>query len=214
MKKFFYNITSKNPKSLVAPSLAATVDGFTKIISSVFIFQIIDAIYQHFANPDIPLDTTRMWVSCFILVIWLFIQYGTGCIAYDKAFSASYDASANGRIKLAEHLRKLSLGYFSKKNPGELAVMILTDYQTVEQVISHNIPQLISAVVFPVLSFIGLLIIDWKMALAMFVAFPIAVLILLLTTKLQDKLSSDHTKAKLESSNRLQEYLLGMRDIK
>jgi ATP-binding cassette subfamily B protein len=127
---------------------------------------------------------------------------------------AAYSLSADGRIKLAEHIRKLSLGFFGKRDPGDLTTMMLGDYANVEKVVSHFVPQLISAIALPTVAFICLLFINWRMALAMFAALPVTLAIVLLTGKLQKRMRNVHVKAKIDAASRLQEYLLGMREIK
>lgn len=47
--------------------------------------------------------------------------------AYRANFRGAYEMSAEGRIHLAEHLRKLSLGFLSRRDPGDLSSMLITD---------------------------------------------------------------------------------------
>ena len=122
--------------------------------------------------------------------------------------------SADGRIALAEHLRKLSLGFLSRRDPGDLSSMIITDFTMAETGISHHLPQLMGALVMPVLAFLSLLWINWRMSVAMFIALPVAILILWLSTKLQQRLSSKQIEAKINAGNRMEEYLQGIRVMK
>jgi ATP-binding cassette subfamily B protein IrtB len=144
----------------------------------------------------------------------MLIQYLAYSYSYDKTYYTAYEASARGRTALAERLRRLSLGFFGSRDPGDLTTMMLGDYTLVEQSISHHFPQLVSAITLPVIAFICLLFIQWQLALAMFIALPLAVLIIYLSNSFQIKLSKSHIKAKVDASSRLQEYLLGMREIK
>ena len=66
----------------------------------------------------------------------------------------------------------------------------------------------------PVFAFLGLLWIDWRMAVAMFVALPLAVAVLLLSNIAQRKLSVRQIEAKINAGNRLEEYLQGIRVMK
>lgn len=45
--------------------------------------------------------------------------------SYRANFRGAYEMSAEGRISLAEHLRKLSLGFFSRHDPGDLSSMLI-----------------------------------------------------------------------------------------
>ena len=60
------------------------------------------------------------------------------------SFSASA-VSYTHLIALAEHLRKLSLGFLYKNDSGELSSMLITDFAMTEQGMSHHLPQLLGA---------------------------------------------------------------------
>ena len=122
--------------------------------------------------------------------------------------------SASGRLSLAEHLRKLSLGFLSRRDPGDLSSMLVTDFTMAETGISHHLPQLMGAVVMPVLAFASLVWIDWRMAVCMFAALPLAMLVLWASTSVQKKLSGKQIQAKINAGNRLEEYLQGIRVMK
>lgn len=49
--------------------------------------------------------------------------------SYRSNFRGAYEMSASGRLSLAEHLRKLSLGFLSQRDPGDLSSMLITDFQ-------------------------------------------------------------------------------------
>ena len=66
----------------------------------------------------------------------------------------------------------------------------------------------------PVLAFLSLVWIDWRMAVAMFAALPVALLVLWMSTSVQKKLSGRQIQAKINAGNRLEEYLQGIRVMK
>ncbi len=214
MKKFFYNMSSGNPKTLVMPCFAAFVNGLCKILPAALLFEVFNTVYLYFANPDTTLDIAHLWLVSAILIGWIIVLFISFSFEYNKTLTASYDVSAKGRTALAEHLRKLSLGFLGSRDPGDLTTMMLSDYTQVETTNAHYLPQLVSAVTFPVLAFMSLLFFNWKMALAMFVAMPVSLIVVWLSTGLQLRLGKSHVKAKVDSASRLQEYLLGMREIK
>jgi ATP-binding cassette subfamily B protein IrtB len=213
MKKILYNITSGHPRSLLLPSISSLLDGLCKIVPAALILEIFSVIFTHFETGE-PLKTGRMWLVAGILIGWLAVQYAVYSWAYDKTYDVAYEASARGRTALAERLRRLSLGFFGSRDPGDLTTMMLGDYTLVETAISHHFPQLISSVALPALAFIVLLFVQWQLALAMFVALPLSVLIIYSSNNFQTRLGKSHIKAKVDAASRLQEYLLGMREIK
>ena len=52
-------------------------------------------------------------------------------------------------LAASEHLRKLSLGFLSRRDPGDLSSMLITDFMMAETGISHHLPQLMGAIVTP-----------------------------------------------------------------
>ena len=213
MTKTLHNITSGSPRSLLIPSVASLLDGLCKIIPAALTLDLFTVVFRHFQTGD-PLDTWRMCLVAGTMAFWLLVQYAAYSWAYETTYSVSYEASARGRRALAERLRKLSLGFFGSRDPGDLTTMMLGDYTLVEQAISHHFPQLISAVTLPVIAFVCLAVIQWELALAMFIALPVAGLIIYSSNGFQTRLGKSHVKAKVDAASRLQEYLLGMREIK
>ncbi|MEK5025814.1 ABC transporter ATP-binding protein [Paenibacillus sp. FSL M7-1046] len=214
MNHYFHNISGGNTRSLLPSALAAILDGIAKVVPAALLADIFNTIYLSFAEPETGLNLGRMWTVSVILLIWLVVEYAAYSYLYDKTYKAAYGLAASGRLSLAEHIRHLSLGFFGRRDPGDITNLLLSDYGQVEQTISHNVPQLISAVMLPVLALAGLLFVDWRMALAMFAAMPFGVLLLWLTDSLQARLSENHVRAKNEAASRLQEYLSGIREIK
>ena len=114
-----------------------------------------------------------MGADCDNVCIHNFMIFGEKK-SYNANFREAYNISAEGRIALAEHLRKLSLGFLYKKDSGELSSMLITDFAMTEQGMSHHLPQLLGALVMPIFAFLGLLFVDWQMSIAMFLSLPIS----------------------------------------
>ncbi|GGI43694.1 ABC transporter ATP-binding protein [Paenibacillus marchantiophytorum] len=214
MNRYFTNISGGNIRNLWPSAFAAVLDGIVKVIPAALLVDLFNTYYVFIADPNKALDVSRLWIDCIILFVWLLVSYATFALLYDKSYRAAYTLAADGRLKLAEYLRHLSLGYFGKRDPGDLTNLLLGDYAQVEHTISHNVPQLITAIMLPILALVGLVFLDWRMSLAMFMAIPLGVLLLWLTDKLQAQLSRNHVQAKNEAASRLQEYLTGIREIK
>ena len=60
-----------------------------------------------------------------------------------------YDASAKAASQLAEHIRKLPLGFLMSKDPGELGNTMMNDFAQIEEAVTHVLPQLIGALLPP-----------------------------------------------------------------
>ncbi|EPY2305944.1 ABC transporter ATP-binding protein [Clostridium sporogenes] len=212
--KIFRNITVGNEKRLIKPIVYSILSNFINVLPFVLSIEAVSIIFKAFSTEQYQLDTKRLWIICGVLVVYMVVMFIGEIPAYCACYRGAYKLSADGRAELAEHLRKLPLGYISSRDPGDLANMMMGDFALIETGISHLVPQLIGALVMPVFAFIGLCFIDWRMALAMFISLPLAIIVLTATTKFQQRLSDSHMSAKINAANRLQEYLNGLRIIK
>ncbi|RED60499.1 ATP-binding cassette subfamily B protein [Cohnella phaseoli] len=208
------SITADNPRSLVKPVLYTTLANLAGLIPFALLVEAARLIFNPFIYPDMPLDSARLWFVCGALAASLVLLFACEIPAYRAQYRDAYGAAADGRSRLAEHMRKLSLGYLNKRDPGDLANRMVGDFSMLEHGISHLVPQMIGAAVMPVIALVGLSFLDWRLALSLFATLPIAILLMLLTSGIQRKLGSKHIRAKMEASSRLQEYLNGIRVIK
>ncbi len=209
-----HNITVGHPEKLARPVFFTLLANLVNILPFVLLIEAVKVIFESYASTDAPLDTTTLWWTCAALAVSMIFIFLAERPAYRACYRGAYSVAAEGRAELAEHLRKLPLGYLSGRDPGDLANMLMGDFALLEHGISHLAPQLIGALVMPVLAFAGLCFLDWRMALAMFVALPVALVIFTGATKLLRYLGARHMRAKINAGNRLQEYLYGIRVIK
>lgn len=208
------NITIGHTERLYKPVGYTMLANLVNIVPFCLSIEAIRIIFSAFDGSGQPLDTTRLWWIFGIMAVYMLVMALAERASYRANFRGAYEMSASGRLSLAEHLRKLSLGFLSKRDPGDLSSMLVTDFMMAETGISHHLPQLMGAVVMPVLAFASLIWIDWRMAVSMFAALPLALLVLWASTKAQRSLSGRQIQAKINAGNRLEEYLQGIRVMK
>ncbi|MDD4439911.1 MAG: ABC transporter ATP-binding protein [Tissierellia bacterium] len=214
MKNMFRNITVGHTERLVRPICFTLLANIVNIVPFMLSIEAVRIIFRSFDGSSTGLDTARLWLICAVLVVYMVVMFMAEKPAYRYSFRSAYEVSAIGRANLAEHLRKLPLGYISSRDPGDLANMLMGDFALIETSVSHLLPQLMGALAMPLLAFISLLWIDWRMSVAMFIALPFTILLLAATEKFQHTLADRQMASKIDAGNRLQEYLLGIRIIK
>ncbi|MHB9943939.1 ABC transporter ATP-binding protein [Clostridium botulinum] len=212
--KIFRNITAGHPEKLVKPVAYTILANIIGMLPFGLAIAAIQIIFKPFVTPGTTLDIAKLWMVVGALILSMLIMFLAEIPAYRHAYRDAYMTAAEGRANLAEHMRKLPLGYLFCKDAGMLGNMMMGDFTMVESGMSHVVPKLMGALVTPVLAFIGLAFMDWRMSLSMFAAMPVALLIIIGTSKLQKVLGRELTEAKVDASNRLQEYLTGIRVIK
>ena len=208
------NITIGHTERLRKPVGFTILANLVNIVPFMLSIEAVNIIFKAFDGSGSGLDTTRLWVIFGILVAYMLVMAVAERQSYRHNFRGAYEMSADGRIRLAEHLRRLPLGSLFRHDPGDLASMMISDFTLAETGISHHLPQLMGALVMPILAFFGLLWIDWRMSVAMFIALPLAILVLTGSTRIQYSLSRKQIEAKVNAGSRLEEYLQGIRVIK
>lgn len=121
---------------------------------------------------------SRMWrlvATLIALVVLRFVFMGAAnAVSHMAAFAIQY----HYRLKLADRMAKLPLGYFSSTSSGTLKKTVADDVGQMELYIAHNFPDAISAFLVTVLTCVALLIVDWRMAIAAFIPIVVSFLVL------------------------------------
>lgn len=207
-------ITAGRPENILRPIVWTVLANIAYMMPFSCLTAAVAMLYSHYANLLEPLNIRGMWLAWGGMAAFLIPVLAAEVMSYRSVYRSAYRSSAEGRTQLAEHMRRLPLGFLMRKNSGELGQMMMNDFAQTENAATHILPQLVSGAVVPLLAFAGLALIDWRLALAMMAGFPVALLILWGVSRLERRLGQSHSAARIAQSDRLQEYLLGMKVIK
>jgi ATP-binding cassette subfamily B protein len=160
------------------------------------------------------LDRGRLWLLLALGLAAAVLYFFAYRAEYRKTYTTAYSESEKIRLELAEHIRRLPLSFFNNKDLSELTVNIMADCGTVEHVMSHVSPILFGGVITDAAVCVMLAFYDWRMALALFAALPVALALVFGSRKLQAFFGERHVAAKLAVSGQVQEYLEGIKVVK
>ena len=90
-----------------------------------------------------------------------------------KAHLVAYSCLTDIRLRIVRHLKKLPLGFFQIRRPGDLANVMRNDVEQVEVYLAHGLPESASATLFPAAAFVLMLAVDWRLALCMMAGLPL-----------------------------------------
>jgi ATP-binding cassette subfamily B protein len=158
-----------------------------------------------------PLNT---WGYIWKIVLCLVAIAAMEFFKYNKQFTSVYLESGRRRISLAEKLRRLPLSFFGKKDLADLTSTIMADAAVIETGTSHWVPELIGSMISTMLISISLFFFDWRMALAAIWVVPIAIAIVLLSAKFQNRYNRRNAQAKVDLADHIQEGLEAFQDIR
>jgi ATP-binding cassette subfamily B protein IrtA len=140
-----------------------------------------------------------------------FLFYG---ISTTLSHISAYTILENIRLKLAEKLLKAPLGVVLGKSVGHLKNVLVDRVETIELPLAHMIPECISNFLLPIGVFIYLITIDWRMALAMLVTVPLALIAYGIMMKNFNKQYADYMESNNYVNGVIVEYVEGIEVIK
>jgi len=211
----FINSATMGQPQRVRPLIGWTVlEYFLRGAPYGILLIVVWELFKPLQQPDTLLNVPRIAWACSALLAALVILYLVSRKAYFAAYKDSYEIGADGRLALVEHLRRLSLGYFNARDPGDIGAYIVTDYANVEMMLSHHLPQLCGALAAPTALLIGLMFINWKLALAATLVIPLSLPLAWISILIITRLGKKHQKSRVDAASRMIEYIQGIRLIK
>ena len=161
-------------------------------------------------HPDIK----KIWTTVIVLTVMFVIQLWVAGKVLVKTNNAILTMTAKLRLMLGDHLHKLSLGFYKKRDPGDLASVVLQDVSNFEAIFRDQFPNMVGAIFGTFFLSIFLFILDWKLALLMVTAIPCAFLFMVTATKIARTLSQKHVASRNETGSRFIEYIQGVQYLK
>ncbi|MDR1455417.1 MAG: ABC transporter ATP-binding protein/permease, partial [Tannerella sp.] len=192
---------------------AVVISNLTLLPPFVVMIQVIVTLLEPLASGRPP-DTEKLWcwLGCGIVAALL---YFFACRnEYRQTYVVAYRESEKIRLDVAERIRKLPMSFFNNRDLSELTTNMMADCTSVEHVMSHVVPGLFANIITVTLACVMLAFYDWRLSLALFAALPVSFGLIFFSRKLQEKLGERHVQAKLDVSDRIQEYLDGIKVVK
>ena len=207
-------LTNDNVGALGKPFLYSLLQSFLQGQPYFVILMVMLELLSPLMNPGSELNTRRLILFTGWLAAALLLLFFTGRKKFMTEMKTAYGISAQGRLSLGDHLRKLSMGFFKGRDSGDITALMLQDYTNMEMLLAHSLLEVAGAVLLPVVFLIFLVPYDWRMALITAAPVPAAVLAAIIARRVVSRLGRRQIEAKNKASSRMIEYLGGMRSIK
>ena len=148
------------------------------------------------------------------LVIFAFLSFLTHLQQYKATYGLVYGEVKATRLRLAERLRKLPLGFFGKRDLADLTETLMGDVNRMEHVWSHVLGYLYGSYISTAVIAVCLLWYDWRLALACLWGVPVAFGLLFGSRKLTERQAERTKRAAVRVSDGMQEALENVREIR
>ena len=203
-----YALSEQGAKDLIKGCLACVLQN----LSFMFPVGLLYYLVSDLMNGGVPGGKIPFYVAGCVVCIGLILL--TTFFQYNATYFATYKESGIRRITLAEHLRKIPLSFFGKKDLADLTSTIMADCTYLETAFSHFIPPFAGSLISTVIIAISLFFFNFKMALASLWVLPVAFIIVGSSAKVQEKLGKKSMKAKIDCANGIQECIDTVADLK
>ena len=206
------NITLGKPETLIKPVLLNTLSSISNLIPFICLVRIVKSLILSSQNGKT--DIASLWKYFALMVLFFLLTLFFENLATKDTYESGYQKTAEGRIRLANHLRSLSLGFISGKSSAEILDTLMHDFSIVEIATTHQAPQFFSSVFVALLCVIFFFTVDIKMGVAAFIGFPLSILFLSLMQYFQKKMLLKTEVAKRNEQDALEEYLTTIKTVK
>ncbi|MDR1060559.1 MAG: ABC transporter ATP-binding protein/permease [Clostridiales bacterium] len=210
--KKLLRLSDEGYKGLKGGVLAAVLSNLCMFLPFGIAVQVVALLLRPLTGGE-ALDAGQLWLwlgaGAAAAVLYFFVFTNE----YRKTYTVAYNESEKVRIEVAEKLRRLPLSFFNRRDLSELTTNIMGDCASIEQTMSHVLPNLLGGSITVTLVCALLAFYDWRMALALFAALPVAFGLIFVTKKLMS-IGDRHVQAKLNVAEQMQEYLEGIKVVK
>jgi len=206
------NITLGKPETLIKPVLLNTLSSISNLIPFICLVRIVKSLILSSQNGKT--DIASLWKYFALMVLFFLLTLFFENLATKYTYEFGYQKTAEGRIRLANHLRSLPLGFISGKSSTEILDTLMHDFSIVEIATTHQTPQFFSSVFVALLCVIFFFTVDIKMGVAAFIGFPLSILFLSLMQYFQKKMLLKTEVSKRNEQDALEEYLTTVKTVK
>lgn len=179
------------------------------VLPFLFVYQIITPLVMGEA-----VDVTYIGIRVLGVAACLILH---ACL-YVKGLSMSHEAAFNIlfrlRVSLQKRMEKLPLGEIQEKGIGSMKRMFVDDVDSIELLLAHALPEGFGNVAIPIIVYISLFAVDWKLALMSLASLPIGLLAMVVMYRIGMKDMKNYYAAGKVMNNTIVEYINGMEVVK
>ena len=199
-------------ESIVVQNRLSSILLILKILFDLIPQILLVYLINFLMNKNININNIEL---IFLIILISFIlkeafYYFTVKIAHEKAYNKLIEL----RLNIIKHLKKLSLGFFKEHSTGELTNIIQHDVEQVEVYLAHGLPEIMSAMIIPVIVLISMFTVDYRLAFAMLTGIPLMFLVKKFSQNIMKKNFQIYFNQESKMQEELMEYVKNISVIK
>ena len=173
------------------------------------------AVYEillAFINQNVTLNGILIW--CLVGAAGYLLRVACHGISTILAHISAYTVLEGIRLKIADRLMKAPLGEVMGRRIGYLKNIIMDKVEDLEPPLAHMIPELTSNILLPVAIFIWMMVIDWRMGLAVLIAPVLAMIPMFFLMRNYNSQYAAYMEANNHVNSIIIEYVEGIEVVK
>ena len=179
------------------------------VVPFLFAYQII--------NPLIlgqNLEFKRLVILLAGILICLVLQALLGGLGLNMSHKAAYNTLFGLRTSLQKKMENLPLGAIEEKGTGAIKKMFVDDIGSLEVLLAHSLPEGIANLIVPVMVYIAMFFVDWRLALMSLASIPLSIVAMMIMYSAGMKKMGPYYMASGKMNNTIIEYVNGMEVVK
>lgn len=168
--KFLLKLSGQHKIKLIIAALFSIISTTLSAIPYILVYRIILELFND--KIDYRNIQSLVFKAIFFIILGVAARILSGIFSHISAFNILYKI----RVDLIEHMSGLNMGFFKKSMTGKLKKIINEDVEKLENFIAHQIPDLSSAFVTPLIFFGIMLYFNWKLSLVLFIPVILGIL--------------------------------------
>ncbi len=155
-------------------SALASLASFVPYVAIYFIIREVLAAYPHYARLDVAAVMAYGWLALAGIAGNIILYFLALACSHMAAFGTLYEL----KVGFATHLAKVPLGFHMLAGSGKLRKVMDENIEKVEGFIAHQLPDIVAALVAPLVMAAILLTLDWRLGLAALLAVALSYFVL------------------------------------
>ncbi|MGB3874086.1 MAG: ABC transporter ATP-binding protein [Stenotrophomonas sp.] len=156
----------------------------------------------------------RISTCALAMLACMLLRIMAGHIGMPMLFAGAYAMMGEARLRVADHLRHVPMGWFTRQRSGDLSARLTSDLELIEHLWSHFLGSFVSGLAMPLALMLFLAWVDWRLVLVVLAGLPLAWIALAWTQHVVARPGERLIAASAAAQSALLEYVQGIAVIR
>ena len=208
-------IAGTKRRLLIGAMLLAVITAIVQFVPIIAVYNILIELAEHALDPSL-IDKAYIWLWSYIALGAFFafgvLTFASLMLSHIAAFNILYEI----RMQLVQKMVRLPLGFFSRRASGELNKIMSYDVERIELFIAHHIPDIVTALLFPLILVSYMFAVDWRLAIVVLAVLAMAFYVMgrMYTGKKIREVSKRYVETLGRMNASIVEYIRGIQVVK